>query len=239
MRNMVIDAGNTRFKIGLYDGDINLSYFLGINLAQVNEYIAKYQPDNILYSSVESSLEIFLKQVSTTANILNLNYNTPIPISYNYRTPQTLGMDRLAAAVGGFTLYPNRDLLIIDLGTCITYDLIDQHGVFQGGIISPGLSMRFRAMHEFTSRLPLLSPINSPPLIGKSTKQSIESGAVNGTLAEIEGIIEQYRNISETICVLICGGDATFFESFLKQPIFAVPELVLIGLNRILTYNVN
>ena len=122
--------------------------------------------------------------------------------------------------------------------TLITYELLDKNGVFQGGLISPGMRMRFSALHTFTKRLPLVEPENDSVFIGKSTLQSMQSGVVNGILAEIEGIIERYRHETSTLCVVTCGGDAPFFESKLKHPIFAVPELVLIGLNRILLYNV-
>ncbi len=237
--NMVIDAGNTSYKLAFYKDDINQVSLYGLTIEQVLEQVNLYQPENILFSSVSLPFQTFRSYIGSSVKVIELNYKTPLPITYDYHTPETLGVDRLAAAVGANYLYPDRDVLVIDMGTCITYDLVDRQAVFQGGIISPGLAMRFRAMHEFTLRLPLYSRISAPPLLGKSTKQAMESGAINGMIAEIEGIIDQYRHISETLCVVICGGDASYFESNLKQPIFAVPELVLIGLNRILRYNVS
>jgi type III pantothenate kinase len=135
-------------------------------------------------------------------------------------------------------LFPEQNVLVVDMGTSITYDLLDSLGTFQGGLISPGVRMRFKALHTFTKRLPLFDPEKDPGFIGKSTKQAMQSGVMNGTLAEIEGIINRYRHEIPSLCVVLCGGDLPFFESSLKPPIFAVPELVLIGLNRILTYNV-
>jgi len=196
------------------------------------------RPDRIIFSSVSKSAEEFQEALEPDIPVLNLSAETLIPIRKEYKTPETLGADRVAAAIGANWLFPEWDLVVIDMGTCITYDFIDQTGAFQGGLISPGVKMRFSALHSFTKRLPLVDPVSGPDLIGKSTKEAIESGVMNGVLAEMEGIIERYRHISPALRVVICGGDIPFFESSLKPAIFAVPQLVLIGLNRILRYNV-
>jgi type III pantothenate kinase len=191
-----------------------------------------------MYSSVNRSVDEFRDALQIEVPVLNLSGTTQVPLAKDYDTPETLGADRVAAAVGANWLVPESDLVVIDMGTCITYDLVDKQGIFRGGLISPGMKMRFNALHTFTRRLPLVEPKSDPVLIGKSTLQAIQSGVINGMIAEIDGIIERYRHEKPTLRVVTCGGDAPFFESKLKHPIFAVPELVLIGLNRILLYNV-
>lgn len=236
--NIVVDSGNTFAKIGWFSGDNLIRYQTMLNFSDLIQLIKSELPDRIMYSSVSRTTAEFLEALGEDIPVLNLSGETPVPIRKNYETPQTLGADRVAAAAGANWIFPADDVLVIDMGTCITYDLIDREGTFQGGLISPGVRMRFNALHTFTNRLPLFDPEKDPEFIGKSTRQAIESGVMNGMLAEIEGIIERYRHTMPDLRVVICGGDITFFESSLKPPIFAVPELVLIGLNRILTYNV-
>ncbi|ADB37347.1 type III pantothenate kinase [Spirosoma linguale] len=242
--HLVVDWGNSRLKTG---------WFAGQDLIEVR-----------LYESVEALLDDFIKRpvkqvlVSSTSrpaeeirsgftgldtNVQILDSQTPVPIRKAYDTPATLGADRVAAAVGAVTLFPGQDCLTLDLGTCLTADVVDRESVFQGGLISPGIHMRFRAMHEQTARLPLVDvPIDLaeawPVLTARNTRQAMQSGVLNGLAMEMNGLIENHRRERPGIVVLLCGGDASSFESRLKPPIFVVPELVLIGLNRILRYNV-
>ncbi|PWJ57113.1 type III pantothenate kinase [Dyadobacter jejuensis] len=239
MRNLVIDAGNTQYKMGFFDNNRLIRHEIGLSISGLQGYIDQFQPHHVLFSSVNISFEDFKTSITGEFELMNLSSSLPLPIGMDYDTPHTLGMDRVAAAVGAYDLYPGMDLLVIDMGTCITYDWVSRDGVYQGGIIAPGVQMRFKAMHQFTKRLPLLSPLSDPPVVGKSTAASMQSGVMNGILAEMEGIIGRYRNISASMCVVLCGGDAPYFESSLKDTIFAVPQLVLFGLNRILTYNVD
>lgn len=236
--NIVVDSGNTYSKIGWFSGSTLVRYQANLNLDELVDLIRADIPELLLYSSVSRPLEEFKKALDLSVPIYHLKGDTPVPIRKDYTTPETLGADRIAAAVGAFALFPDEDVVVIDMGTCITYDLLDKKGVFQGGIISPGLRMRFKAMHSFTKRLPLLEPDTFPALIGKSTREAMQSGVMNGLLCEIEGIIANYRAFFPSCKVIICGGDSTIFESRLKPTIFAIPELVLIGLNRILEYNV-
>ncbi|TLV01296.1 type III pantothenate kinase [Dyadobacter luticola] len=237
--NVVVDSGNTFSKIGWFEKGTLIRYTTGLRFDELIAAIVSDIPQNVLFSSVSRTGEEFRQALGLDLNILELNPETPIPISKKYDTPATLGADRVAACAGANLLFPDEDLIVIDMGTCITYDLIDRTATFQGGIISPGVRMRFNAMHSFTKRLPLVEPEKDPAFIGKSTFQAMQSGVMNGVLAEMQGIIERYRHKSPGMRVVLCGGDAAFFESSLKPPIFAVPELVLIGLNRILTYNVS
>jgi type III pantothenate kinase len=236
--NIVVDSGNTYFKAGWFSGDRLVKQQKGLTLSELVKVIRSEIPERIIYSSVNLSLAEFVGNLSVDIPVMELTAATLIPLKKNYDTPETLGADRIAAAVGANWLYPENDLLVIDMGTCITCDLVEKEGVFQGGMISPGVRMRFQALHTFTRKLPLIEPVDNPALPGKSTESAIQSGVMNGILAELTGIIERYRNENPALCVVTCGGDAPFFETKLKHPIFAVPEVVLIGLNRILSYNV-
>lgn len=237
--NAVIDSGNTFSKIGWFENEKLLEYTTRLTFPELVSAIRENTPENILFSSVSTSHSEFIDALGLPVPVMTLAPETLLPIKKHYDTPQTLGADRIAAAAGANFLYPSENVVVIDMGTCITYDLIDREATFQGGLISPGMKMRFRAMHTFTKRLPLIEPEENPALIGKSTRDAMLSGVMNGLLAEIDGIIERYRHSYPDLRVVLCGGDAPLFESRLKPAIFAVPELVLIGLNRILTYNVS
>ncbi|MEC9187495.1 MAG: type III pantothenate kinase, partial [Bacteroidota bacterium] len=161
-----------------------------------------------------------------------------LPIQLHYETLITLGKDRIANAVGAHFMYSNTSNLVIDLGTCITYDFIDNRGVFQGGAISPGMGLRYKSLNQYTATLPLVNPAGSTPkLIGKSTEKSIQSGVENGVLFEVIETINQYKAIFKELNVLITGGDSLLIKSIVeyeKNGIFAVENLTLIGLNQIL-----
>ena len=248
--NLVIDWGNSSLKTAWFEGDAltATSHYESPDalLADFAIRLANRRgPQSVLVSSTNRSAdEIRTRLTGLGSQVQVLDAQTPVPIRKAYDTPHTLGTDRVAAAVGAMALFPGQNCLVFDLGTCLTADLVDQEGTFQGGLISPGLRMRFRAMHEQTARLPLIeiaideSDRGWPGLTAKNTRQAMQSGVVNGLLFEMNGIIETYRSEYPDLVVLVCGGDAPVFESRLKEPIFAIPELVLVGLNRILRYNV-
>jgi type III pantothenate kinase len=169
---------------------------------------------------------------------VEFNSGTPSPITNNYRTPKTLGLDRLAAAIGARTLFPDKDLLVIDAGTAITFDLVEGKGTFAGGNISPGLRSRFRALHEFTANLPLADEQGKIPLVGQTTEEAIKAGVIHGMVLEMDGMIDLMKKKRPEIQPVLTGGDARFFETRLKNRIFVKFEITLIGLNRILEYNV-
>ena len=154
-----------------------------------------------------------------------------------YESKNTLGRDRIAVAVGANFLCSNRNVLIIDAGTAITYEFVDENNVYQGGSISPGLGTRLKSLHEFTKQLPLVEPKDIDILYGKDTETAILTGVVNGVTFEIEGYINQFKEKYDNLFVFLTGGTAFFFERKLKSIIFASPNLLLIGLNRILNYN--
>lgn len=236
--NAAIDLGNTYAKIGFFAGNELLEVQKGLSINELEEAISLKNVKNLIISSVTRS-QIELEDIFKNYNFYKifLNATTPLPIKKDYETPQTLGSDRIAGAVGANFLYPTQNVLIIDMGTAIKYDYVSADATFQGGIISPGKRIRFEALHTFTKRLPLVEAKEIPDLIGKSTISCIQSGVINGIIAEVNGMIENYKKLGN-IQVILCGGDAPFFESQIKKPTFALSNLVLIGLNRILQYNV-
>jgi type III pantothenate kinase len=193
----------------------------------------------VILSSVSSVDPIVINFLKTGFSyFLELSSYTSVPLVNQYKTPETLGLDRLATAIGAQELYPGKDLLVIDAGTAITFDVIERNGTFVGGNISPGLSSRFRALHEFTKKLPLIKASDDFPVIGQSTEEAIRAGVINGMVFEIDGTIDMIRKKMPHIQPVLTGGDAQFFERRLKNPIFVKFEITLIGLNRILEYNV-
>ena len=238
--NLAIDLGNTSAKVGLFEGDTLAGPPKRIDLAELPAFVAEARPARAIFCSVSSDAAALREPLQPLVpSVYELDYRLPVPVTNGYASPETLGMDRLAAVVGATTLHPGRPSLVIDLGTCITYDLVDAAGYYHGGGISPGLRMRFRAMHTFTARLPLIEPEAQAALIGTTTRSAMQSGVINGLLAELEGIMNRYGAQFSPLITLLCGGDALFFETQLKGIIFVVPELVLLGLNRILLYNVS
>lgn len=233
--NIAIDSGNTFTKIGIFENG-QITHHLKIK----NEEMSPSSiPANFSKAIISSVSNVDFSFLSTNRNVLFLSGSTKVPVHVKYKTPLSLGMDRLAAVVGATTQYPNQNCLIVNAGTCITFDIIDENSDYLGGSISPGINLRFKALNSFTARLPLIERKTlNPALAGLSTDQSIESGVLNGVAAEVEGLIKEYYTLYPSLKVILTGGDADFFETRLKGLIFVVPELVLTGLNRILEYNV-
>jgi type III pantothenate kinase len=237
--NLVIDSGNSAAKVGIFN-HLNLIEKLTFrSLDELHHFMQDATFENLIVSSVKADADLISSWAVKADKKFIIGTALPLPVNNLYCTPETLGMDRLAAVCGAHQLFPSLNCLVIDAGTCITYDFIDKAGNYHGGSISPGLNMRFQAVHTLTARLPLVSAKKNVKLTGDSTETCIQSGVVNGLLAEIDGIICQYNEKFEGLNVILCGGDAGFFENQMKASIFASPELVLIGLNSILIYNVN
>ena len=233
--NLVIDFGNTTGKAALFDSNGLFKIFKSISIDSIDTIFNEHTIINTIISTTGISAEIIKKKVH--GNCLVLNHKLNLPFTLDYKTPETLGLDRIAGVAGAQLLFPNENCLIIDMGTCITYDALI-NGIHLGGAISPGMNMRFKAMNTFTANLPLVEYEDNISLIGDSTKSAMLSGVVNGIRAEIDETISQYSENYGELKVLICGGDYIFFENKLKASIFAAPELVLKGLNGILQHNV-
>jgi len=237
---LCLDLGNTRIKAAIFEGDKlnSLQIYETLNAKKLKQLVQHHQIQHSIISSVRNHPPYFKELLQSCDTFIELSHLTPIPIQNSYGTPQTLGKDRLAAAIGAVALHPNSNLLVIDAGTCITFDFIDQEHVYHGGSISMGIDMRFKALHTFTDQLPLIERQSISNLIGNNTRQSILNGVIGGTIAELDGFIEQYCSQYAPLTILITGGDARFFDTKLKSEIFACPNLVLLGLNKILDYNV-
>jgi type III pantothenate kinase len=236
--NMVIDSGNTLFKVGIFEKETLIRKEIFESLEDLHAFLAAVQADHVLVSSVTMSAAELSSWPLSANRVLFLDKELPLPISNRYATPQTLGVDRLAAACGAHFLYPGLDCLVIDAGTCINYEFINKKGEYLGGAISPGIRMRFEAMHHGTAKLPLAVISYDPPLTGNSTMLCLQSGVINGAIEEVRGIIARYVSDYPEVRVILCGGDANVFENHLNPTIFVAPEVVLMGLNSILLHNV-
>ncbi len=237
--NLVVDYGNSSAKVGIFENRILVRKEVFAEPALLQNFLENFSADCIIVSSVTTDAKLVSSWAKRVKEKFILSHELPLPIKNGYATPMTLGVDRIAGVCGAHQLFPKRHCLVIDSGTCITYDFIDREGVFLGGGISPGIAMRFNAVHTFTAKLPLVQMAEDAALIGNSTETCIQSGVLNGVMEELNGIIYRYQEKFEGLQVILCGGDARFFENKLKASIFALPELVLSGLNSILIYNVN
>ena len=245
MRTLALDIGNTAVKAGCFEGPLLREMAAGLTAVAVRALVRRWQPRHVVVASVAEAAVLAVEDLRdlVPGEILAFSPGTtPVPLRNAYATPHTLGADRLAGAVGAAQLRPGRDTLIVDAGTALKFDLVTADGTYHGGSIAPGLAMRLRALHTFTGRLPLLAlpPADATiPVVGGSTTESLLSGVVNGTVAEITGLVAQYQRAYPGLGVLLSGGDAAFLAARLPARIFVVPELVLLGLNRILAYHVD
>lgn len=237
--NLVIDFGNSRMKVGLFEVRkiSEKAYFTSEE--ELFHFLDARTVDACLISTVRKENQALLSHVKSRQSPIMLTSATPLPITNQYATPHTLGVDRIAAACGALEVLPDQPRLVIDAGTCFNYEFVDQENRYHGGAISPGLRMRLEAMHRFTARLPLVELEGLYPLVGNSTETCMRSGAINGAINEMNGFIDAYKILYPTLGVILCGGDALRFENQLKHPIFVAPDLVLTGLNRILLHNVS
>ncbi|MDR2497299.1 MAG: type III pantothenate kinase [Tannerellaceae bacterium] len=240
--NLLIEQGNSSAKVAIYNkGVIEASFVYDkFDTAAMEPLFELYslrygimssviEPDEALKAELGRRLERFVW----------LDEHVPTPVSVSYKTPSTLGKDRLAAVVGAFHTKPGRNLLVIDAGTAITYDLVDSTGLYLGGNISPGMNMRFRALHNYTCQLPLVDESEGDvPQIGDSTETAIRAGVVNGIAFEMDGMINRLRTRYPDLFIFLTGGNSFYFAGRLENGTFADINLVLTGLNRILEYNV-
>ncbi|MGQ1948132.1 type III pantothenate kinase [Geofilum sp. OHC36d9] len=239
MLNIAIDRGNSFTKTGLFkNGKLLASnLFPNTETSQLMQYLGKYHPDAIIISSV--ALDDDLDEIKTMAGqVMQLTHHTNLPFSNLYKTPETLGKDRMAAVAGAQTLIKNENILIIDAGTAVTYDFITKDNQYLGGDITPGLNMRFKALNTFTHQLPLVKKEEPAIFPGQQTNGAIASGVINGMVFEMEGYCRFCEEKWHSVQTIITGGDSDFFVKKLKRSIFVNPNLVLIGLNRILEHNV-
>jgi type III pantothenate kinase len=239
--NLLIDIGNTKTKCSICNNDeiISSSPVNQITSEDIDNLKKKYPTlTKAIISSVKKyspSLKNYL--IQNFKPFIELNAYTPLPIENCYVSKDTLGNDRIAAAVGAYSLFPSTNLLVIDAGTAITYDIINDKNQFLGGNISPGLEMRFKALHHFTDNLPMVDKEQFNNLYGRTTEEAIRAGIQHGVVFEVDKTIDRFKEFYKNLKVIITGGDANFFDMKLKNSFFVNFNLTAIGLNCILEYN--
>jgi type III pantothenate kinase len=238
-KSVVIDIGNTRSKMAVFEGgELQQSWVItDFDLSNLRDIIQRFQPNQSILSSVGIDIPGLKQELQEQTRFFELTHRLPTPFTNQYLTPETLGMDRVAAVAGALHFFEHQNCLVLDMGTCITYDFVTAESNYLGGAIAPGLRMRLLSMAKMTSRLPELDFELPSSFIGNTTKTSMLSGVYYGLLGEINQTIERYEEQFGEVKVLMCGGDAPLFDKHTKKSIFAAPDLVLYGLNKLLQYN--
>lgn len=235
-----VDIGNTRTKIAVYEKDmiIEVVFSATENFHEKILEIAQKKTNlqDIVIASVGFLREEQMELLSKRFKIHTISHQMPFPFINRYDTPNTLGIDRMVLAAGASLLHPNENVLVIDAGTCITYDFISKENEYLGGAISPGFDLRYKSLNDYTAKLPRLHLEGEAKLMGTSTETSIQSGVVNGLVAEIDGIIKQYKEKHNTLTIILTGGDAIFLSMQLKNSIFVHSFFLLESLNRLYHY---
>ena len=239
--NLVIDIGNTRTKFSVFNrGEVLTTVPVNeLNPSDI-QILQNQYPElrNVIISSVKDYSDDLKNTLQNSFDkFIKLDEKTPLPIENCYKTKNTLGKDRIAAVVGAFDLYPNQNLLVIDAGTAITFDIINEKGQYLGGNIAPGIEMRLKALNYYTGRLPLVPAREWNKLFGTTTEEAILAGVMNGVVFEIDKTIEAFKEFYRNLKVIITGGDTEFFDKKLKNSFFVNFNLLALGLNRILEYN--
>lgn len=241
--HLVIDVGNTQIKIGVFEENKGVEYLTANHeelLSAVKTLKIKY-PDTqrAIIASVGTLEDTFLLSLENLIEIQYLTKECKFPFKNNYSTPNTLGIDRMVLAAGAVLEYPNQNRLVIDVGTCITYDFIDENNNYLGGAISPGIRLRYESMNQKTAKLPYLTKEKPLHFIGNSTESCMHSGVVNGIALEIDGFIELYKAQYTNFITILTGGDSDFLAMRLKNTIFANSNFLLKSLNQTFQYNQN
>jgi type III pantothenate kinase len=239
--NLIIDIGNTRTKIAVFDGDEKLVSFSTrqVSLEKMEKICSpyEYKIEKAIVSSVRNTPEFIIDLATHGIPYVHvLSYKSKLPFKNEYETPETLGPDRIAAVAGAYFLYPGKKVLLIDAGSAVTYDYLAGK-VFKGGNISPGLSMRFRALHRFTGKLPLAATAEKFSSPGRNTIEAITAGVINGLIYEINEYIRTFEKKHADFKVILTGGDSGYLKDKIDYRVTYVPDIVIDGLNYILEYN--
>ena len=240
--NLVIDIGNSLQKAAVFDKSrepLHLEVCRKITSQLLESLLARFPVQNCIFSAVADFDQSLMSILENKCRLITFSQSLRFPLEIRYEHPETLGSDRLANAVAAHHYFPDAPVLSIQAGSCIVADFVDENGIYWGGSISPGLNMRFRALNSFTSKLPLLEPQEIDFYVGTSTEKSIRSGVINGVTDEINSLIERYMKDYANLKVFLTGGDSAYLQKSIKNTIFANSNLVLIGLNKILEFNVD
>ena len=239
---LTVDIGNTRIKGAVFEGNTQFDtfFFTKIDFRKKIENILKTHQKitHLVVASVGNIEKESFLGFEKELNIHFISHNDPFPFSNAYETPLTLGIDRMVLAAGATFQFPDQNRLVIDAGTCVTFDFIDDANRYHGGAIAPGLRLRYESLHNFTAKLPLLALESPKDLIGNSTSESIHSGVVNGLVYEIDGFIDEYRARYSNFIIILTGGDTDFLAKRLKNTIFANSNFLLESLNQTFQYKI-
>ncbi|MDX5584929.1 MAG: type III pantothenate kinase [Aureibaculum sp.] len=239
--NLIIDIGNSSAKLAVIEEN-NILKKITCASKSIASNVKKLRKEYLIKNCIVSSVSKFdmakLNGFEGINKVIQLNHHTKIPFVNEYNSPSTLGVDRIALASAAITNYPKQNVLVIDAGTCITYDFISSNKKYLGGAISPGIVIRYNSLHHYTANLPSLEQ-DQYELIGKDTESAIHSGVLNGLIQEIDGVIGQYQKNYQNLTVVLTGGDTNFLAKKLKSSIFANPNFLLEGLNSILIHNLD
>jgi type III pantothenate kinase len=241
--NLVVDVGNTLIKLAVFDGS-KMVYKKTVLKSDFDKTIDFLKEEfSLIDKAILSVVGVFSDKsrakLEKHFKVFVISHKIKVPFTNDYLTPETLGYDRIALVSAAASQFPDKNVLVIDVGTCITYDFLNSEGHYKGGSISPGIDMRYKALNHFTEKLPLLDANTPQSLTGNSTQTSIHSGVINGVAFEIDGIIDAYKQENQDLTVILTGGNAHFLRDRLKNTIFANPNFLLEGLNFLLEQNQN
>jgi type III pantothenate kinase len=238
---LAVDVGNTQIKLAVFEQntikDKKIVSHSSWKMEVQNLLILFAEVDTIVVASVGNITNEDFLDLNSKAKVFFITPDCKFPFLNSYATPNTLGVDRMVLAAGAVQLFPNQNRLVIDAGTCITYDFIDSNNVYHGGAISPGTRLRYESLHNYTSKLPLLTIENPEAIIGNSTQQAMHSGVINGITFEIDSFISSVLDKNDNFIIILTGGDAEFLAKRLKNTIFANPNFLLESLNQTFQYN--
>lgn len=237
--NLCIDIGNSFIKLAVIENNqvLHKDVVKKVYVSVIKQLRKKFGFKRVIIGASGRIPKGLVRHLSANYHLMILDAMTKLPITIGYHTPETLGRDRVAAVIGANVLFPEHDNAVIDIGTCITYDVITMEKHYIGGNIAPGVELRLKSMNDYTARLPLVKRGSLESLLGLSTEEALQNGATLGTLLEIESFIERIRREFEGININLTGGDADFFGDKINSQIFVNPNLVLIGLNEIMNFN--
>lgn len=237
--NLCIDIGNTFVKLAVVSENevVHKDVFRKVLVSHIKKIRGVFDFEHVVLGASGRLPKSIMRHLEKNYHLLVLTRDAKLPIEIGYKTPETLGRDRVAAVVGAQVLFPEEDNCVIDIGTCITYDVILKSKLYLGGNIAPGVELRLKSMNDYTANLPLVKRGGLEGLIGTTTEEALQNGATIGTFLEIKSFIESIRQKYGGINVILTGGDAEFFAAKIKAKVFVNPDLVLIGLNEIMNFN--
>ncbi len=237
--NLVLDIGNSLLKVGIFKNNNLINYFEFNQdyYLNVKSIIHKNPITYSIASNVSESNNKLIELLSNETNLIKFNSSLKVPFKNCYQTINTLGKDRIALVSNASKEYPKENILLIDLGSCITFDFLNNKNEYLGGSISPGLRMRYKSLNNYTANLPLIDPKEIDYFIGKNTEDSIHSGIINGIISELNSIIDKYTNQYKEIRIILTGGDSKFLFKKIKNGIFANPNFLIFGLNFLIELN--